>query len=90
MLNEYKSITQGLYDLAVHPEYVDELRKEVEDVVAEHGWTKDAVQKMHKIDSFLKESQRLNGSAKCKSVVSNRRCRCSSSKNSGCSPENAC
>lgn len=42
------------------------MRQEAESVIEEHGWTKAAMQKMHKIDSFLKESQRLNsmGSSK--------------------------
>ncbi|KXN83235.1 Ent-kaurene oxidase [Leucoagaricus sp. SymC.cos] len=55
------AFTQGIYDLAVHPEYVKELREEAETVIAEHGWTKIALQKLRKIDSFLKESHRLNG-----------------------------
>ncbi|KAF9453725.1 cytochrome P450 [Macrolepiota fuliginosa MF-IS2] len=58
------ALTQGVYDLAIHPEYTEELREEVGTVVAEYGWTKDAVQKMHKVDSFLKESLRLNNSGK--------------------------
>jgi hypothetical protein len=36
------------------------MRREAEAVIAEDGWTKSAMQKMRKIDSFLKESQRLN------------------------------
>lgn len=38
-----------------------ELREEAETVIAEEGWTKVALQKLRKIDSFLKESHRLNG-----------------------------
>ncbi|KAF9453723.1 cytochrome P450 [Macrolepiota fuliginosa MF-IS2] len=55
------ALTQGMYDLAVHPEYVKELREEVESVIAEHGWNKLALQRLRKVDSFLKESHRLNG-----------------------------
>ncbi|KAJ3566941.1 hypothetical protein NP233_g6679 [Leucocoprinus birnbaumii] len=54
------SFTQALYDLAIHPEYVAEMREEAENVIREHGWTKAAMGQMRKIDSFLKESQRLN------------------------------
>ncbi len=36
------------------------MRKEAAAAIAEDGWTKGAMQKMRKIDSFLKESQRLN------------------------------
>lgn len=37
-----------------------ELREEVEAVIGENGWTKLAIQKLRKVDSFLKESHRLN------------------------------
>jgi hypothetical protein len=30
-------------------------------VINEHGWTKEAMDKAVKLDSFLKESQRLMG-----------------------------
>jgi hypothetical protein len=32
----------------------------VEEVVKSEGWTKAGLDQMHKIDSFIKESQRLN------------------------------
>jgi cytochrome P450 len=35
------------------------LREEVEEVVKSEGWTKTGLDQMHKIDSFIKESQRL-------------------------------
>ncbi|KAJ7902538.1 cytochrome P450 [Mycena olivaceomarginata] len=54
------AIAAALYDLVVHPEYILSMREEVECVVAEEGWTKAALGRMHKIDSFLRESQRLN------------------------------
>jgi Cytochrome P450 len=50
-----------LYHLAAEPKYASALREEVEAVVKELGWTKEALDRMLKIDSFLKESQRLNG-----------------------------
>jgi hypothetical protein len=49
-----------LYRLLSHPEYIEPLRQEVEAVVAQEGWTKTAMDKMHKIDSFLRETQRLD------------------------------
>ncbi|KAJ3561249.1 hypothetical protein NP233_g10308 [Leucocoprinus birnbaumii] len=55
------AFTQAMYDLAVHPEYVKELREEAETVIAEEGWTKVTLQKLRKMDSFIKESHRLNG-----------------------------
>ena len=52
---------QTLYRLLSNPEYIEPLRQEVEAVVAEEGWTKAAMDRMHKIDSFLRETQRLDG-----------------------------
>jgi cytochrome P450 len=51
---------QVLYHLAAEPKYVPELRQEVERVVEEDGWTRDALERMVKIDSFIRESTRLN------------------------------
>ncbi|ETW81028.1 cytochrome P450 monooxygenase 51 [Heterobasidion irregulare TC 32-1] len=55
------SFTHALYPLAANPEYARILREEVESVVATDGWTKLAMGKMHKVDSFLRESQRFDG-----------------------------
>jgi hypothetical protein len=62
-------VSQALLDLATYPEYVDGLREEIEAAIANDGesidengqlyFTKAAVSKMKKLDSFLKESQRL-------------------------------
>ncbi|KAI9801587.1 MAG: hypothetical protein M1825_003266 [Sarcosagium campestre] len=49
-----------MFDLATHPEIHEELRQEVEQVVREKGWTKQAVNDLRKIDSFMTESQRLS------------------------------
>ncbi|KAM7199176.1 cytochrome P450 [Rhypophila sp. PSN 637] len=51
-----------LFDLCDHPEYFDILRDEViEDVVNDPaGWDKQSLNKLKKMDSFFKESQRLN------------------------------
>ncbi|RPD62663.1 cytochrome P450 [Lentinus tigrinus ALCF2SS1-7] len=57
------SISHALLHLAEEPKYIQPLRDEVEAVVAAEGWTKNAMGKMWKIDSFLKESQRVNGVA---------------------------
>jgi len=50
-----------LYRLLANPEYQKPLREEVIAVIKEEGWTKAGVDKMHKIDSFLRETQRLDG-----------------------------
>ena len=55
-----QTFTQVLYRLLDNPEYIKLLRQEVEVVVAEDGWTKAGLDKMHNIDSFIRESQRLD------------------------------
>ncbi|KAI6111835.1 cytochrome P450 [Pisolithus croceorrhizus] len=55
------SLTRAVYDLAAHPEYLVPLREEVDAVVRQDGWTKAAIDKMYKVDSFLKESYRFDG-----------------------------
>ncbi|KAH9000281.1 cytochrome P450 [Lactarius akahatsu] len=55
-----RAFTHVLYRLLSNPEYIEPLRHEVETVVAEEGWTKAGMDKMHKIDSFLRESLRFD------------------------------
>ncbi|GJJ15190.1 hypothetical protein Clacol_009466 [Clathrus columnatus] len=55
------SFTHALYHLATEPHYLQPLREEIETVIDEEGWTKVAMTKMHKLDSFFRESQRYNG-----------------------------
>ncbi|KAJ7260588.1 cytochrome P450 [Mycena rebaudengoi] len=54
------SFLNALYDLAAHSENMAPLRSEVKRVVSEGGWTKEALGNMHQIDSFLRESPRIN------------------------------
>ncbi|KAF7370033.1 hypothetical protein MSAN_00633300 [Mycena sanguinolenta] len=54
------AFAHALFDLTTHPSYINALREEAEQIVEEHGWTKAALNKMHKIDSFLRESQRMH------------------------------
>ncbi|KAI0179442.1 putative cytochrome P450 [Hypoxylon sp. FL1284] len=52
---------QLLYDLCVMPEYVDILRAELDQVLQEYGeLNKQALAKLEKMDSIMKESQRFN------------------------------
>ncbi|KAJ6546719.1 cytochrome P450 [Mycena vulgaris] len=55
------AFTHALFDLSVHAEHFLPMREEAERVVKGEGWTKAALNNMVKIDSFLRESQRLNG-----------------------------
>lgn len=56
-----QSFTHALFHLAARPEYIEPIREEVESVIGSDGWTKAAMQKMKKLDSFFKESQRFDG-----------------------------
>ncbi|CAI7653208.1 unnamed protein product [Penicillium pancosmium] len=54
--------THLLYDLCARSEYIQPLREEVQSVLSEEGnlFTKGAMNKLFKLDSFMKESQRFN------------------------------
>ncbi|OHW96647.1 cytochrome p450 [Colletotrichum incanum] len=56
-------VTDCIYDLAAHPEVQDMLREEAHQVLeVEHGWArKESMAKLKKLDSFMKETQRLAG-----------------------------
>lgn len=57
------SLTNALYDLAAHPEYAQILREEIALVTAEEPsgkLRKKTMPKLKKLDSFIKESQRVN------------------------------
>ncbi|KAF9264409.1 cytochrome P450 [Marasmius fiardii PR-910] len=57
-----QALTHALINIAIHPEYVAPLREEVEEAIRTDGWSKAAMGKMRKLDSFLKESQRVSSS----------------------------
>jgi cytochrome P450 len=52
--------THVLYRLLANPEYIEPLRQEIEAVLAEEGWTKAGIDKMHKLDSVVRETQRID------------------------------
>ncbi|KAH7322488.1 cytochrome P450 [Stachybotrys elegans] len=56
--------THALFDLCARPEHVQSLRRETELALAESNgvWKYSTVKKLRRLDSFLKESQRLNQS----------------------------
>ncbi|KAF8198766.1 cytochrome P450 [Mycena galopus ATCC 62051] len=53
-------LTHALFDLTANPQHIASLREEVEKVVGELGWTREAINKMPRVDSFLRESQRMH------------------------------
>ncbi|KAL0951447.1 hypothetical protein HGRIS_008136 [Hohenbuehelia grisea] len=60
------SFTHALFHLASRPEHAQSLRDEVEAVVRKEGWNKAAVDKMQRLDSFLRESMRFSGLRSCR------------------------
>ncbi|KAI6103577.1 cytochrome P450 [Pisolithus sp. B1] len=55
------TLSEALLNLADNPQHAQTLREEVEAVISKYGWTKEALSKMRKVDSFLKETQRFEG-----------------------------
>ncbi|KAI0765883.1 cytochrome P450 [Trametes elegans] len=53
--------THALYHLAAHTEYAQALREEIAPIVEAEGWTRDALGKMWKLDSLLRETLRYDG-----------------------------
>lgn len=52
-------MTQIMTDLAAHPEVIEDLRKEIKEVLSDGGWKKTTLTSMKLLDSVIKESQRL-------------------------------
>ncbi|KAH8749751.1 cytochrome P450 [Diaporthe sp. PMI_573] len=52
-------MTQVVTDLAGHPEVIEDLRKEIKEVLSDGGWKKTTLTNMKLLDSVIKESQRL-------------------------------
>jgi cytochrome P450 len=55
-------VTNTMYDLAARPEYIKPLRDEIETILADTNgmFTKQALTRMKRLDSFMLESQRVN------------------------------
>ncbi|RDW86491.1 cytochrome P450 [Aspergillus mulundensis] len=55
------ALTQALYDLAAHPQYIDDIRTEALNALSSEGgqWTFNVTKRLHLLDAFLKESLRL-------------------------------
>ncbi|CAD6501468.1 BgTH12-01720 [Blumeria graminis f. sp. triticale] len=64
------TLTNAIFDLAAYPEYIPILREEIQAVMKEDGYDqandgtcklrKPSIPRLAKLDSFLKESQRVN------------------------------
>ena len=58
----FSSIIQAIYDLATYTDYIPMLREEINTVPrnADGTFNKDSIMALKKLDSFIKESQRLS------------------------------
>lgn len=58
------AIAHAVFDLCARAEYVDALRLEAQTALAQDNgeWQLATIKKLHRLDSFLKESQRINHS----------------------------
>lgn len=52
-------LIQTLLNICAHPEVIEDLRKEMVEVLNKHGWYKVALTELRLLDSVLKETQRL-------------------------------
>lgn len=63
------AITHAIHDLCEHDEYVKVLRDEIEEILQKDGgWQRNTHDKLRKMDSFLKESQRFAPPTLCLSI----------------------
>lgn len=56
-----QSFTHLLYLIATNPAWAATLREEIEGVIEHHGYDKEALHRMRRLDSFIQESLRFNG-----------------------------
>ena len=61
MLTYPQSLTHAFFHMLAKPDIIPILREEVESALSSEGWTKSALDKMWKLDSLLRESQRFTG-----------------------------
>ena len=54
-----RTLVQALYHLASYPQYIEPLRDEIAKVVGESGWNKKSIDRLDKLDSFIRETQRV-------------------------------
>ena len=60
-LDVHQTFSNVIYRLAANPEWAESMREEVERVAAAEGWSKLAMTKMRGVDSFIRETQRIQG-----------------------------
>jgi cytochrome P450 len=58
--NLSNALSYLLFDLATYPEHIEPLREELQEVLKGEPINKENIQKLKKLDSFIRESQRLS------------------------------
>jgi cytochrome P450 len=58
--NLSNALTYLLFDLASYPEHIEPLRAELQEVLHGESINKENIQRLKKLDSFIRESQRLS------------------------------
>jgi hypothetical protein len=53
-------LTQMVFQVLWCPEYLEPMRKEIQESVAAHGWTDKMLNNIPMVDSFLRETNRLH------------------------------
>lgn len=58
------AVTHAIFDLCAMPEYFEPLRSEAQTALAQDNgeWKFSTLKRLRRLDSFLKESQRVNQS----------------------------
>ena len=65
------AVTHALFDLCERPDYIEQLHKEIVQVLKEDRyWQKATPNKLQKLDSFMKESQRFSPPSLRKIILS--------------------
>lgn len=65
------AVAYSIYDICQFPEYIESLRQEITDSLEQDSkWAKTTLTKVHKLDRFIKESQRLSPPSLCASILS--------------------
>ena len=59
-MGRIKAILQTLYDIGAHPELQPPLHAEITEILSKDGMSKQSLTKMKKLDSVIRESQRLS------------------------------
>jgi hypothetical protein len=66
MSSSTMGVTHALFDFCSRREFIEPVREDIRQAITEEGgWTLAAVQRMKKLDSFLRESQRVNHPGLC-------------------------